>query len=160
MPEQSPLPPKASRARWLRDPTVVVALLGLIGTIIAGLLASPLLPVLIARPTPAAPTAVVASPVSALTAPAVEITGPDTAPLGQKTYFTILSRNALRAEWSVGGFGQNQALVVDPLGPSHQIFVEPTDATRVGERFVIAVTVYAADGQTATAAWPFVVTTR
>ena len=81
----------------------------------------------------------------------VEIDGPLTAPLGQPTYFTFTSQNAVRAVWSIGGFGNNEQFAVDPLPPSHQVFVEPSDASRVGDSFTIVVTVYGVDGQTATA---------
>jgi hypothetical protein len=62
--------------------------------------------------------------------PTVAITGPDTALIGRKTYYTILSTGAVRGVWSVGGF-QNQPVTVEPLGRSHQIYIEPKDPTRV-----------------------------
>jgi hypothetical protein len=99
-----------------------------------------------------APTATPGHP-----SPSVVIEGPDAAPLGQKTYFTLTSQNAVRAEWSIGGFGDGKPFVVDPLRNSHQIYVEPTDATRIGDSFVIAVTVYAAGGQAAGATKRFVI---
>ncbi len=83
--------------------------------------------------------------------PAVAIDGPLTAPPSQRTYFTIVSQNAVRAEWSAGGFGDGSSVEVQPLPPSHQIWIEPTDSARIGDTFTLVVTVYAADGQTATA---------
>jgi hypothetical protein len=101
-----------------------------------------------AAPTPTAqpPTAT-----SLTTTPVVEIEGPRTAPLGKSTYYTILSQHAQRAEWSVGGFADNQTFVVEPLAASHQIRVEPTDAARMGDTFTIVVTVYDAQGASVTA---------
>jgi hypothetical protein len=128
------------------SPIVVAALIGLVGTIIAALLVSPLLSRGGDGPNDN-PTVIV---------PAVSIDGPTTAPLGQQTYFTLLSENAVRAEWSIGGFTDGP-VVVDPLPPSHEIFVEPTNAARVGNSFTIAVTVYSADGQTAQATRQFLV---
>lgn len=88
---------------------------------------------------------------------AVSIEGPETAPLGMKTYYTIISRNAVRGEWGIGGF-RNEPVVVEPLGPSHQIFVEPTDAARVGHVFTVAFTAIGAHGRQARATRQFVVT--
>ncbi len=133
-----------SEARGKISPAMWIAIIGLIGTIVAALLSSPLLPVLLSgRPASDAPT--------------VKIEGPDRAPLGAKTYFTIVSKNAVRAEWSIGGFSTDSGNLVDPLPPSHQIFVEPSNAARVGDRFTLAVTVYKADGESATATKEFMV---
>src|SRR5690242_7810780 len=74
-----------------------------------------------ARESSSAPTA----------APTVAIEGPASAHLGKTTYFTILSQNAVRATWSIGGFQDNRIFSVEPLGPSYQIYVEPTDLARV-----------------------------
>lgn len=89
------------------------------------------------------------SPTPDSSQPTVELDGPATIPLGKKSYFTILSTNALRAEWSVGGFANNKTFVVEPLAASHQIFIEPTDATRVGDSFTLIVTVFGKDGANA-----------
>jgi hypothetical protein len=51
----------------------------------------------------------------------------------------------------------NEPIVIDPLPPSHEIFVKPTNPTRVGSSFTIVVTVYGADGQTAQATRQFLV---
>ena len=88
---------------------------------------------------------------AAAAAPSVTIDGPLTAPLGQRTFFTIVSQNAVRAEWSAGGFGDGRSIEVQPLPPSHQIWIEPTDSSRVGDSFTLVVTVFGADGQRATA---------
>lgn len=98
-------------------------------------------------PAPAAPAA-----------PSVVIEGPLAAPLGEQTYFTIVSQNAVRAEWSAGGFGDGRSIEIQPLPPSHQIWIEPTDSSRIGDTFTLAVTVYGADGQSATAQRQFQVT--
>jgi nucleoside phosphorylase/pimeloyl-ACP methyl ester carboxylesterase len=82
--------------------------------------------------------------------PTVQIDGPATAPLGKKTFFTIISENAIRGEWSAGGF-HNGSIAVDPLGSSHEIYVEPTDVTRVRDEFIIVVTVYSRNGTSARA---------
>ncbi len=78
-----------------------------------------------------------------------------TARLGTLTYFTIVSANADRAEWSIGGFNNNAISTVYPLAPSHQIQIEPTDATRVGDTFTLVVTVYDRSGATTTATHAF-----
>lgn len=95
---------------------------------------------------------------AALPAPSVTIEGPLAAPLGQRTYFTIVSQNAVRAEWSAGGFGDGRSIEVQPLPPSHQIWIEPTDSARIGDTFTLAVTVYSADGQATTAQRQFQIT--
>ncbi len=123
-----------------------IALLGI--TISAAIALVPFLSTNLSVPRPTPPPSL----------PTLEIDGPDVAPLGQKTYFTLTSQNATRAEWSIGGFGDDEPFVVDPLSSSHQIYVEPTDASRVGDSFVIAVTVYDASGQSAGATKRFVVT--
>jgi hypothetical protein len=68
-----------------------------------------------------------------------------------------LSSNAVRAVWSAGGFQDNKMFAVEPLAPSHQIYIEPTDATRIGETFTISVTVYGSNGKSASAAKRFLV---
>jgi hypothetical protein len=94
---------------------------------------------------------------ASIAAPKVAIEGPPAAHLGRTTYFTILSQNAVRATWSIGGFQDNKVFSVEPLGPSHQIYVEPTDPTRVGAPFTLSVTVYAADGKSASTTKRFLV---
>ena len=79
---------------------------------------------------------------------AVEIEGPAEAPLGEETYFTLISENAVRAEWAVAGFGRDE---INPFRQTDQIFVQPTDAEQVGESFTLLVTVYDADGNPASA---------
>jgi hypothetical protein len=100
-----------------------------------------------------------ATPAPAVVAvPVVAIEGPLMAPLGKQTYFTIVSQNAVRASWSAGGFSNNRSFDIEPLAPSHQIWIEPTDSSRIGETFTLVVTVYSADGQPATAQRQFQVT--
>jgi hypothetical protein len=86
----------------------------------------------------------------------LNIEGSTSAPLGKITYYTITSQNAIRGVWSVGGF-QNEPIEVTPLGPSHQIFIEPTDATRVGETFTIGFTAYDASDRSVSAMKRFTV---
>lgn len=90
------------------------------------------------------------APAAAPPAPtlAVEIEGPDDAPLGEQTFFTIISENAVRAEWTIAGFARDE---INPFRQADQIYVQPTDATQVGESFTLLVTVYDADGHQATA---------
>jgi hypothetical protein len=106
---------------------------------------------------PTVPPAV--SPTSDLS-PSVEIIGPDTVVFRERTHFTFISRNARGAEWSIGGFENNEVFVVTPLAPSHQIFVEVTDERRIGDSFIIAVTVYGENGRTASATKQFTVIDR
>lgn len=128
-----------------------IAVIGVIGTIAVALITGffGLLSSNRGAPVPTPP---------ALTAPSVAIEGPLVAPLGQRTYFTIVSQNAVRAEWSAGGFGDGRSIEIRPLPPSHQIWIEPTDSARIGETFTLAVAVYNAAGQSATAQRQFQVT--
>jgi len=96
------------------------------------------------------------APAGAPPAPAlaVEIEGPAEAPLGEETYFTILSENAVRAEWAIAGFGRDE---INPFRQADQIFVQPTDAAQVGESFTLLVTVYDAGGNPASTRHRFTV---
>ncbi len=85
---------------------------------------------------------------------AVEIEGPAEAPLGQETYFTIISENAIRVEWAVAGFGRDE---INPFRQTDQIFVQPTDAEQVGESFTLLVTVYDADDNQASTRHSFAI---
>ncbi len=89
--------------------------------------------------------AVAPAPTTALT---IEIDGPAEAPLNEITAFTIISENAVRAEWAIAGFGNDD---INPFHLSEQVEVEPTNAERVGESFTLVVTVYDADGRQAAA---------
>jgi predicted membrane channel-forming protein YqfA (hemolysin III family) len=82
--------------------------------------------------------------------PTVSIEGPSIAILGKRTYFTVLSENAVRGKWSVGGFEHNTPFVIDWLAPSHEIYIEPTDPSRVGNNFTITFTAYNTGGKAAT----------
>jgi hypothetical protein len=123
--------------------TVLIALIGLIGTIVTAVLSSPVVANLL-------------SP-KKLPPPTVEIVGPETVPFGKATYYTIVSTGAVRGEWSVGGFENNELFIVDPLPPSHQIYVQPTDNDRIGGVFIIAVTVYNKNGDIAKATKQFTI---
>lgn len=63
----------------------------------------------------------------------------------------------MRAVWSAGGFQENKVFSVEPLAPSHQIYVKPTDATRIGDMFTLSVTVYSGNGKSASATKRFMV---
>jgi hypothetical protein len=123
----------------------LIAIIGLIGTLIAGLLSSPLLPILLGGGKPASD------------APSITIVGPDQAPLRDKTYYTLISKNAVRAEWSIGGFSNGENTSIEPLPGSYQIFVEPSNDQREGDRFTLVVTVYHENGESATATKEFVI---
>jgi hypothetical protein len=132
---------------------IVVAGIGCVGTIIAALIPSLFglatywlneskRPV---DPVPSAPA--VSAPAFPLT---VTIDGPPQVMLARKTYFTIASSHAERLVWSISGYafdGDNQ---VEPVAPFHQIWIEPTDAERIGDIFTIRATVYDAAGQAVT----------
>ena len=121
---------------------VVVALIGAAATLLTAVIAGVFgLMQVRATSAPAAPAATVVPLV-------VEIDGPATAPLGQPTYFTIISENAARVEWTIAGFGGDE---IDPFDQSEQIFVEPADASRVGENFTLVVTAEDANGRAASA---------
>lgn len=81
-----------------------------------------------------------------LNALTVSIEGPEVIPVGEKVFFTIRSDNAVRAEWSIGGF-TNGRVAVDPMVDGHQIFIEPTDRRRVGDRFTLVFTVFDDQGR-------------
>jgi hypothetical protein len=104
-----------------------------------------------ASPTVTLPSATATLPNQIAALPTVAIEGPAIAPLGEKTYFTIVSKNAVRAEWTAGGFQENEVILVEPLSPLHEIYVEPLDATLVGDSFTILVTVFDTEGQSAVA---------
>lgn len=124
---------------------IILTLIGAGATIVAAIIAGvfTVLPALRNEPPP--------QPTIAMPAPAsfsVEIDGPDRALLGEATYFTILSDTADRVEWAIAGFGED---TIDPFRQTDQIFVEPSDAGRVGEWFILVVTAYNRDGESASA---------
>ena len=82
----------------------------------------------------------------------VEIEGPGSARLNEQTYFTIISPDAERVEWTIPDFGRDD---INPFRQADQIFVEPADAGRVGDTFTLLVTAYDAEGNTATARHDF-----
>lgn len=86
---------------------------------------------------------------------ALEIEGPIEAPLNEMTYFTIISENAVRGQWTIGGFANNQEFEVDPLPASYEIQVEPTNADRVGDTFTLVVTAYDEAGRSIVASHRF-----
>lgn len=148
------LPPDADGRRgFLGNTEVIVALIGAAATVLAALLAGYF--GLVGRNDPPATPLPIVTPGAQ---PAVTIDGPPAAPLGQLTYFTIISANAERAAWSIGGFNNNEAIEIDPLPPSYQIQIEPTNASRVGDLFTLVVTAYDRAGNSATATHEFTVT--
>ena len=82
----------------------------------------------------------------------VQINGSEVAPLGERTYFTITSADAVRIEWTVPGFGRDD---INPFHEADQIFIEPQDAGRVGESFTLVVTGYDVNGNKAQATHVF-----
>lgn len=123
---------------------IVVAAIGATATLLTAIIAGVfgLIQLQASRAQPAPPTL---TPALQL---AVGIEGPSEAPLNQETYFTILSDAAVRAEWSIPNFGSDD---INPFRQVDQIFVRPVDASRVGDSFTLAVTVYDAAGNRATA---------
>jgi hypothetical protein len=91
------------------------------------------------------------APTATLAPLALEIEGPTEAPLNELTFFTIISENAVRASWSIGGFADNQIFEIDPLPASYEIEVEPTNAERVGDSFTLVVTAFDENGRSITA---------
>jgi hypothetical protein len=91
------------------------------------------------------------APTATLVPLALEIEGPTEAPLNELTFFTIISENAARARWNIGGFANNQIFDIDPLPASYEIEVEPTNAERVGDSFTLVVTVFDENGRSITA---------
>ena len=84
----------------------------------------------------------------------VEIDGPTEAPLNQQTYFTIISEDAVRAEWTIAGFGRDE---INPFRQADQVYVEPVNQGQVGQSFTLLVTVYDGAGHRASARHTFAV---
>ena len=123
---------------------VVVAVIGAAATLLAALIAGGFgLIQLRANAQLPDPTVVPAPTIVPIT---VEIDGPAEAPLNEPTFFTILSDDAVRVEWTISGFGADE---IDPFDRSEQIFVEPSGAGRVGEAITLVVTAYDAESNDA-----------
>lgn len=135
---------------------VVVAIIGALATLSAALIAGVFGLIQMRSNTTAAPTAP-AMPTSAPTETEfyVEIDGPPIAPLAARTYFTIISPEAVRVEWTIPDFGRDD---INPFRQADQIFVEPADDGRVGDTFTLLVTAYDDAGNTATARHEFEIT--
>ncbi len=135
---------------------VVVAIIGALATLSAALIAGVFGLIQMRSNTTAAPTASV-RPTAAPTVMEfyVEIEGSPTAPLGERTYFTIISPEAVRVEWTIPDFGRDD---INPFRQADQIFVEPADDGRVGDTFTLLVTAYDDAGNTATARHEFEIT--
>jgi hypothetical protein len=71
----------------------------------------------------------------------VAVEGPEVVPLNRKTYYTINSNNAVKARWSIGGF-TNGWVEVDPMVDGHQIYIEPTDSSRIDDWFTLVFEVF------------------
>jgi len=162
------------------DTQVVVAIIGGVATVLAAVIAGVLglLPFgsdggppvaevtpptsnrISAEPTPAGPPPTDNAPTdptptdTARSAVAVEIDGPSAAPLGSRTFFTIISPSARRVEWAIAGFGSG---AFDDFAQTEQVYVEPTDPERVGDEFVLVVTAYDVAGFDATTRHTFVI---
>lgn len=132
---------------------VVVAIIGATATLSAALLAG-IFGLIQMRANAAASPPATTAPTAAPTETEfyVEIDGPPTAPLEERTYFTIISPNAVRVEWTIPDFGRDD---INPFRQADQIFVEPADAGRLGDTFTLLVTAYDAAGNTATARHEF-----
>jgi hypothetical protein len=141
---------------------VVVAMIGAAATLSAALLAgifgliqmraaNAQPPTAIPLPTVATTSEPTETPAPTAAPLALEIEGPTEAPLNELTFFTIISENAVRARWSIGGFANNQVFDIDPLPAGYEIEVEPTNAERVGDTFTLVVTVFDANGRSITA---------
>lgn len=138
--------PYVDEGRDDRRLQIMLTLIGAGATIIAAVIAGvfTVLPALRNEEPPPPPTVIVPTPAGF----SVEIDGPETAPLGEDTYFTILSEGATRVEWAIAGFGGD---AIDPFNQTDQIFVAPQDAARVDEWFTIVVTAYNSEGEEASA---------
>jgi hypothetical protein len=165
-------PAAASQPDHQANTAIKVALIGAAATVMVAVVSGvfALLQSTLNRPAPSSPTIIVTAVATAVAptaapptaapltaAPSVEIVGPTEAVVGDVTYFTIVSEDAERAEWSIGGFANNETFEVDPLPPSHQIFIEPTNAGRAGDMFTLVVTVYGKTGEKATARHEFAI---
>ena len=126
---------------------VVVAIIGAAATLLTALIAGIFGLIQLQGSRAQAPP----PPPSSLT---VEIDGPAEVPLNKQEGFTIISENAVRAEWTITGFGQDE---INPFRQSDEVLVEPTDAGRVGDSFTFIVTVYDNAGNKASARHRFTV---
>ncbi len=129
---------------------VVVAMIGATATLSAALLAGifGLLQLRASSAPPPSPTSIPAPTTPPAAILTVEVDGTAEAPLNEETYFTIISDDAVRVEWSIASFGEDE---IDPFRRTDQVFVEPVDESRVGESFTLVVTAFDADGNRATA---------
>ena len=127
------------------NPQIVVATIGATATLLTAIIAGVfgLIQLQASRSQP--PPSPTQSPVPQLD---VEIEGPTEAPLNQETYFTILSDQAIRAEWTISDFGSDD---INPFRQVDQIFVQPADAERVGDNFTVVVTVFDSNGNSRSA---------
>lgn len=108
-------------------------------------------------PVEATPVPVETKPVSATPDLSLRIEGPASVPLGETTFFTIVSENGVRAEWIIGGFQDNETIIVEDLQPAHQIYVEPTNPSAVGQSFTLVVTIFDGEGNSERAEKSFLV---
>lgn len=132
---------------------VVVAIIGATATLAAALIAG-IFGLIQMRANAAGVSPASAVPTAAPTETElyVEIEGPGSAPLNEQTYFTIISPDAVRVEWTIPDFGRDD---INPFRQADQVYVEPADAGRVGDTFTLLVTAYDAAGNTATARHDF-----
>lgn len=87
----------------------------------------------------------------------IEIDGPATAILGQRTEYVINSTNAVRLVWTINGYDFDEKNILDNVSPQHEIWVEPTNLSEVGVTFTIQVIAYDANGRSESAEKYFIV---
>ena len=126
---------------------IVIALIGATATLLTALIAGVFGLIQLQASRAELPTPTAAS----LT---VEIDAPAEVPLNTQEGFTIISENAVRAEWTITGFGQDE---INPFRQSDQVLVQPTDTDSVGDSFTFIVTVYDSAGNKASARHRFTV---
>lgn len=126
-----------------RNWQLLIAIIGAVATVLAAIIAGVLAMNPFGGDDPTPPPATTVAPSPALE---ILIDGPSAVPLGKQTFFTILSEDAVRVEWRIAGFGGD---TIEPFEQTDQIYVEPSDPSRVDEWFTIVATGYDADGNSA-----------
>jgi hypothetical protein len=111
--------------------SAVVAVIGLVGTIVVALIAR--------GPSEVPRTEIPAATLTPARVLSVRIEGSVRAPLGKRTTFAIISEGATRLVWSIEGFSANDTVVDNPA-PRHDIWIEPSNAGRVGSEYIVNVT--------------------
>lgn len=133
---------------------IIVALIGATATLLTAFIAG--IFGLIQARAAADPPASTLPPRPTLTAALdfyVDINGPKEAPAGEATWFTLVSPDAERLEWTIPGFNSG---AIDNFNQADQIFAEPKPES-AGRTFTLVVTAYDANGNEATASHDFTV---